>query len=77
VVDSLPVLDVTHQYQLWLIKDGKRTSGGVFSVSQAGYGALAISSPQPLKEFAAFGITIEPAGGSPGPTGDKVMGGSL
>ena len=77
VVDSLPALDVTHQYQLWLIKDGKRTSGGVFSVSNDGYGALAISSPQPLKEFAAFGITIEPAGGSAGPTGDKVMGGNL
>jgi anti-sigma-K factor RskA len=68
VVDSL---------QLWLIKDGKRTSGGVFSVSPAGYGALAITAEQPLKVFSAFGITIEPAGGSPGPTGDKVLGGSL
>jgi anti-sigma-K factor RskA len=77
VVDSLPVLDGTHQYQLWLILDGKRTSGGVFSVSKDGYGALAISSPQPLKEFAAFGITIEPTGGSPGPTGEKVMSGNL
>jgi anti-sigma-K factor RskA len=75
VVDSLPFLDETQQYQLWLIKDGKRTSGGVFSVSQDGYGALAINSPQPLKDFPDFGITIEPAGGSPGPTGDKVMGG--
>ena len=77
VVDSLPTLDETQQYQLWLIKDGQRTSGGVFSVSKDGYGALAISAPQPLKDFAAFGITIEPAGGSPGPTGDKVMGGKL
>jgi anti-sigma-K factor RskA len=77
VVDSLPVLDEIHQYQLWLIKDGKRTSGGVFSVTQEGYGALAISSIQPLKDFPAFGITIEPTGGSPGPTGDKVMGGTL
>ncbi len=77
VVDSLPALDEAHQYQLWLIKDSQRTSGGVFSVSKDGYGALAISSPQPLKEFAAFGITIEPSGGSPGPTGAKVMGGKL
>ena len=77
VVDSLPALDEAYQYQLWLIKDGIRSSGGVFSVSQAGYGALAITSDQPLKVFSAFGITIEPAGGSPGPTGDKVLGGSL
>jgi anti-sigma-K factor RskA len=77
VVDSLPLLDTAHQYQLWLIKDGKRTSGGVFSVTQDGYGALAINSSQPLKDFPAFGITIEPTGGSPGPTGAKVMGGNL
>jgi anti-sigma-K factor RskA len=77
VVDNLPILDNAHQYQLWLVKDGKRTSGGVFSVTQDGYGALAINATQPLKEFPAFGITIEPTGGSPGPTGDKVMGGSL
>ena len=77
VVDSLPSLSADFQYQLWLIQDGQRTSGGVFSVSEAGYGALAITSEQPLKVFSAFGITIEPAGGSPGPTGDKVLGGSL
>jgi anti-sigma-K factor RskA len=35
------------------------------------------TSEQPLKAFSTFGITIEPAGGSPGPTGDKVLGGGL
>jgi anti-sigma-K factor RskA len=77
VVDSLPALDETHQYQLWLIKDSQRTSGGTFSVSKGGYGALAIKSQQPLSAFSAFGITIEPSGGSLGPTGNKVMGGNL
>jgi anti-sigma-K factor RskA len=77
VVDGLPDLNAAQQYQLWLIKDGERTSGGVFSVSPAGYAALAIASNQPLKNFSAFGITIEPAGGSPAPTGEKVMGGSI
>jgi anti-sigma-K factor RskA len=74
VVENLPILDASHQYQLWLIKDSKRTSGGVFSVSKDGYGALTIISEQPLKVFTGFGITIEPTGGSPAPTGDKVMG---
>lgn len=77
VVDGLPALDPVHQYQLWLIRDGQRTSGGVFSVNEEGYGALPISSPEPLGSYPAFGITVEPAGGSPGPTGDKVLGGNL
>ena len=77
VVDDLPALDPAQQYQLWLIRDGQRTSGGVFSVNDEGYGALLISSEAPLSSYPSFGITVEPAGGSPGPTGDKVLGGSL
>lgn len=77
IVDDLPALDENQQYQLWLIRNGQRTSGGVFSVNSEGYGALWISSPEPLSSYPAFGVTVEPAGGSPGPTGDKVLGGSL
>ena len=77
IVDGLPVLSTSHQYQLWLIKDGKRTSGGLFYVGQGGYGFLAVQSPGSLLNFSSFGITVEPAGGSPGPTGAKVLGGNL
>lgn len=77
VVDELPALDPGHAYQLWLINDGRRTSGGVFSVDEYGYQAVWISSPQPLDSYTSYGVTIEPAGGSPGPTGDKVLGGDL
>jgi anti-sigma-K factor RskA len=77
VVDHLPVLNETQQYQLWLIYNGQRTSGGVFSVNDEGYGSLLVTSEQPLSSYPAFGITIEPAGGSPGPTGEKVLGGEL
>jgi anti-sigma-K factor RskA len=76
-VDGMPPLDNSQQYQLWLIRDGERTDGGVFSVNDEGYGALLISSPEPLSSFPSFGVTIEPAGGSPSPTGEKVLGGSL
>jgi anti-sigma-K factor RskA len=75
VVEDAPLLDAEHQYQLWLIRDGKRTSGGVFSVDQAGYGTLQVSANMPLESFPTFGVTIEPTGGSPGPTGKKVLGG--
>jgi anti-sigma-K factor RskA len=77
IVDGLPQLDRQHQYQLWLIKDGQRTSGGVFSVYDEGYGAMVVDSPRPLSEYPAFGITIEPLGGSHGPTGEKVLGGEI
>ena len=77
VVDGLPPLDAAHQYQVWLIRDGQHTSGGVFSVNPHGYAAIEVMAPEPLASYPAFGITIEPAGGSPGPTGDKVLGGQL
>jgi anti-sigma-K factor RskA len=77
IVDGLPALDVDHQYQLWLIIDDQRTNGGIFSVSRVGYASMWISSPRPLADYTAFGITVEPKGGSPGPTGDKVLGGQM
>jgi anti-sigma-K factor RskA len=77
IVDGLPALDSARQYQLWLINEGKRTSGGVFSVMDNGYGVLIVNSSKPLSTYQNFGITIEPFGGSSGPTGDKVLGGKI
>lgn len=74
VVSNLDRLDTDHQYQLWLINGEVRTSGGVFSVSQGGYTAFQVYSAEPLDSYDGFGITIEPYGGSPGPTGERVMG---
>lgn len=76
VVDRLPALDRERQYQLWLLRDGQRESGGVFSVGADGYASLSVQSSQPLASYSSFGITIEPAGGSPGPTGERVLGGA-
>ena len=77
VVDGLPQLDTQHQYQLWLIVDGTRTNGGLFSVDSDGYGAMVIESPMPLTEYLNFGVTVEPVGGSPGPTGQPILSGHL
>jgi anti-sigma-K factor RskA len=77
IVEDLPPLAPEEQYQLWLIRDGQRDSGAVFSVSKNGYRSLQIDAPQPLGDYSAFGITIEPAGGSPGPTGQRVLGFNL
>lgn len=74
VVQNLPVLPETETYQLWLRKDEQRTDGGTFDVDEDGYRAHWVQAPEPLDSYENFGITIEPTGGSPGPTGDKVLG---
>jgi anti-sigma-K factor RskA len=75
IVEDLPALSFQQQYQLWLIGDNERTSGGVFSVSPHGYATLRVSTRIPIDSYRSFGITVEPAGGSAGPTGPKVLGG--
>lgn len=75
VVDGLPELDSNQQYQLWLKRNDERSTGGVFSVGDNGYGSLVVASDKSLVFYDSFGITIEPAGGSPEPMGDQVLGG--
>jgi anti-sigma-K factor RskA len=62
-------------YQMWLIDpQGDRTSGG-FLIPEADqpFAMAVIASPQPLAGFTGFGITLEPSGGSPQPTGPKIL----
>ena len=77
LVDGMPTIKANQVFQLWLIKDGKRTSGGIFTVKSSGYGTLVVKTGQSLLNYTACGITIEPSGGSPAPTGTKVLGGSM
>jgi anti-sigma-K factor RskA len=76
-VTGLHGLDKQHQYQLWLIRDGERRSGGVFSPDSEGYGSMLLTVPGDFKDFHAFGVTIEPWGGSVTPTGTRVLSGAL
>jgi len=73
VVQNLPTLPEDLAYQLWLIRNGGRTSGGVFTVDEDGYRSLWVGAPNPLGSYPDFGVTIEPVDGSPGPTGPKVL----
>jgi hypothetical protein len=77
VVDYLPPLNVDRVYQLWLIRDGTRDNGGIFRVNEQGFGVLVIHAPYPMATYQATGITEEPAGGSPGPTSPRLIGGRL
>lgn len=77
VVDGLPPLGESQQYQLWLIRNGQRTSGAVFSTDEKNYGGTRIRAPRSLLDYSSVGITVEPTGGSPQPTGPRVLGGPL
>lgn len=78
VTYDLPQLPAGKVYQLWLIDPaGKRTSGGTFTVDHQGRGWLFSHAPLKLGDYRAVGVTVEPLGGSPGPTGAKMLGGNL
>lgn len=77
VVDGLPPLGENQEYQLWLILDGERTSGAVFSTDEKSYAGTRIRSSRSLLDYSAVGITIEPSGGSSQPTGVQVLRGTL
>ncbi|MBI4787268.1 MAG: anti-sigma factor [Chloroflexi bacterium] len=78
VTYDLPKLPTDKVYQLWLIDaSGSRTSGGTFTVDEHGRGWLFAQAPKVLGQYKAVGVTVEPLGGSPGPTGAKMLGGDL
>lgn len=76
-VTGLHGLDPRHQYQLWLIRDGERRSGGVFSPDAEGYGSMLLKVPRDFKDFRSFAVSIEPWGGSLTQTGSPVLSGAL
>lgn len=64
-------------YQVWLLRGTQRDDGGYFRTDSTGYGQISINAGRPISDYSAIGITLEPAGGSPWPTGTKVMGGDV
>ena len=74
---DLPALPAGHVYQLWLVRQGKRISGGTFTVNATGWGSLYVQTPAPLRSYDTIGVTVEPAGGSPGPTTPRIIGGKV
>jgi len=66
-------------YQAWLISaDGTRTSGGLLELpEEQGFAWLVVRANRPLQDYSGFGLTLEPAGGSPLPTGPRILGSDL
>ena len=65
-VQQLPALPAGKQYQLWALDKGKPVDAGVLAATTAAGDSL-----QQMKDIAsaqAFAMTVEPTGGSEGPT---------
>jgi anti-sigma-K factor RskA len=77
IVDKFPRLGPDQAYQLWLVRGDQHTSGALFSVDESGYRGTRIEAPESLLEYSAVRITVEPAEGSPYPTGEQLIDGSL
>lgn len=73
VVEGLPALPPDRQYQLWLVRGEERDTGAIFSVDATGWAEVPVALSRAAADYERFGITIEPAGGSPGPTGEGVL----
>jgi anti-sigma-K factor RskA len=79
MVRNLPPLPQGKVYQLWVARsDGTRESAGVLSwTDKAGNGYTLIKCPDKLSRWQTFGVTEEPQGGSPNPTGSRLLGGTI
>ncbi|MBT2645196.1 anti-sigma factor [Bacillus sp. ISL-34] len=74
-IQNMPSLQESEVYQVWLLKDGKRTNAGTFKPDEAGTGSLTYKLSINDK-FNQIGITREPDSNSTKPRGEKIVGSS-
>ncbi len=67
---GMPALSSDKGYELWLISADGAVSAGMLTGPDAD-GMIMVSDP--MKDITHFGITVEPAAGSPAPTTDPIM----
>jgi anti-sigma-K factor RskA len=74
-VDKLPAIADTQDYQLWVVDPAYKdpVNGGVFHVAADGRVALAFKPDQPVRQAAAFAISLEKKGGVPKAEGPIVL----
>jgi anti-sigma-K factor RskA len=73
VISGLPKLEANRTYQVWLGSGGTMVSAGLLSIDENGQGVVIVTSNKPIDSFNLLGISVEPQGGSPQPTGDIVL----
>jgi anti-sigma-K factor RskA len=75
IVWNMPQLQEDKTYQIWLIDpQGGRVSAGLFRPeNNQAYTTQIVFPEQHLANFTGIGVTVEPAGGSDQPTGERVF----
>ncbi|MBX3052240.1 MAG: anti-sigma factor [Caldilineaceae bacterium] len=78
VLRNLPALSAEQTYELWLIPgEGAPVPAGLVQVAADGSNTFAIALAGQPTDYTAVGLSIEPAGGSPSPTGPIVLLGTV
>ncbi|HMQ54474.1 MAG TPA: anti-sigma factor [Anaerolineae bacterium] len=78
VLRGLEPLPAEQTYQLWLIPaDNAPQPAGLLEVETDGLAWLPLKIPATARDFAAVGVSVEPAGGSPAPSGPIVLLGTV
>jgi len=73
IISGLPRLEAGKTYQVWLIDGGTPVSAGLLTIDENGQAVFIVSSTTAIGSFKALGISVEPQGGSPQPTGEIVV----
>ncbi len=63
---NMPALPAGKQYQLWALRDGKPVDAGMVATTTTA--ATGLQEMKAIEVAQAFAVTVEPAGGSAGPT---------
>lgn len=70
----LPHVSSDQTYQLWFrLDDQTRVSITTFSVDAKGAAVIRLNVPRMSRPYVQCGITLEPRGGSPQPTGPRIL----
>lgn len=70
---ALAALPQDQTYQLWLIDGNQPESVGLLDTNSGGQGTAEVLAQRPIRQYQAFGITVEPAGGSDQPTTTPIL----
>ncbi len=70
---NLRALPESQVYQLWLVTAAAPVSAGLLPLETTGSTTVLLQPPAGAGAPVAFAVTIEPAGGVPAPTGERVL----
>ena len=74
---NLPPLPAGKTYQLWVVTGLGPLSAGLLTPDAQGGVNETFKTPTDIPQPLAMAVTIEPVGGSPGPTGERYLVGAL